>query len=147
MTENNSSRLVPCNNNGGKCKYVNTVDQSPFELDCECALNEDGTSWCPAAQANSIYIYKINLDTASFNAYYKAIKDSYANKCHTSSRSNCYDTPAKILSTQKRASFDSVQRHKFYKAPSCVKAIMGGSSNFISSSLFSIMILVLFYFF
>jgi len=53
MKVDSSSGLVKCDwSKDEKCRYNNT-DKSTFELDCECALNSDGNSWCRAAQSES----------------------------------------------------------------------------------------------
>jgi hypothetical protein len=53
MTEDSTAKLVKCDYaSDAKCRYLNT-DNSTVEISCECALNEDGSSWCPAAQFNS----------------------------------------------------------------------------------------------
>ncbi len=66
-----------------------------------------------------------------FTSYYTNLKDQLSSKtCHTRSSHNfnrgCPDTPAKTLKAIANSKWDSKEKHKFYKAPSCVKEIMGG---------------------
>ena len=57
MKVDTSSGLVKCDwSKDEKCRYVNS-NNSTFELDCECALNSDGNSWCRASQSESNKFY------------------------------------------------------------------------------------------
>jgi hypothetical protein len=77
-----------------------------------------------------------------FTTHYGNIKARYSNTCHTLSRYNCYDTPAKLQKAEVVSGWDSVNKHVYYKAPECVKKIMGGSAGFtIFKSLFVLMAL------
>jgi len=48
MTKDSSANLVSCSSN--KCNYTNS-DNTTLQLDCACAYNDVGSSWCPAAPA------------------------------------------------------------------------------------------------
>ena len=49
MSEDSSAKLVKCDYvNNQMCNYTN-YDNTTFTQACECAYNEDGNSWCPAA--------------------------------------------------------------------------------------------------
>ena len=53
MTVDSSAKLVKCDfANSIKCNYTNS-DNSIFQRDCGCALNVDGSSWCPATYGDS----------------------------------------------------------------------------------------------
>jgi len=55
MTVDSKSNLVKCDwSNDAKCHYKNS-DNSTYDQACECTLNAQGDSYCPAAQAASIY--------------------------------------------------------------------------------------------
>lgn len=54
MTVSTTSKLVSCDSTKmGGCRYMNSVDNSTFALDCACTLNAEGDSNCPAARADS----------------------------------------------------------------------------------------------
>jgi hypothetical protein len=86
----------------------------------------------------------------AFTPFYANLKDQLSSKaCHTNKAHNydCPDTPAKTLRAIATSRMDSLDKHKFYKAPSCVKDIMGGvvgaSSGFaIFKSLFVLFALI-----
>jgi len=49
MTKDKSANLVSCSyTNSQKCNYTNT-DNTTLQLDCGCAYNDVGSSWCPAS--------------------------------------------------------------------------------------------------
>jgi hypothetical protein len=53
MTVDSKSSLVSCNYAADQaCNYTNT-DNSNTTMPCDCAMNEDGSSWCPAAPVDS----------------------------------------------------------------------------------------------
>jgi len=60
MVKDSSANLVPCSfANSQKCNYTNSVDNTTFQLDCGCAYNDVGSSWCPAAPAGGNYSFFI----------------------------------------------------------------------------------------
>jgi len=61
------------------------------------------------------------------------------------SRYNCYDTPKNTVNKVRENSWDTTLKHRFYDAGDCVKSIMGGSSNFITYSLFFALLLAFFF--
>ena len=66
-----------------------------------------------------------------FTTYYNNVRSGFKNTCHTLARYTCYDTPANTLKAVTTSSWDSLMKHKFYKAPDCVRTIMGGSAGFV----------------
>jgi hypothetical protein len=125
MVKDSSANLVACNvTDTTPCVYINT-DNSTFKSACECAFNEAGSSWCKAASSGD----------KDFTNYYQSLKDQYVNTCHTLSRSDCYETSSKKISSTRSYSLSSVYRHKFYKAPACVLSVLGGSSNYVVFSM------------
>lgn len=51
-----TAKMIKCDYEQGlgKCKYSNSVDGTVSTQPCTCALNKEGTSWCPVAPGNGI---------------------------------------------------------------------------------------------
>jgi len=58
MTVDSSAGMAKCDYmSEQKCNYTNTVDNSTFDLPCECAFNDVGSSWCPAYDLSSKLLF------------------------------------------------------------------------------------------
>jgi len=124
MTVNKAANLVSCTFSSQTCNYTST-DLSNFTLPCDCAMNSDASSWCPASPVD-------NND--KFSTYYSSLKATYVNGCHTLSRFMCYDTPASAFKSVQKNSWDATLRSHWYNAGPCVKSVFGSSNYVIFSS-------------
>lgn len=72
---------------------------------------------------------------SAFTTYFKSIRDTFSNSCHTMNRQSCYDTTEKVLKSVAKNAAESVTKSQYYKAPPCVMKVLGGSSNFVVYSI------------
>jgi len=125
-----TSHLVACESgNTTTCSYNNT-DKTITTRTCECGYGPNQKAWCPAAHSET---------SVKFENYYKSVRDTFDNKCHTLKRTKCdltdSDTTKRVKAVAENK-LDTEDLHLFYGAEPCVKALLGGlSSNFIYVSL------------
>lgn len=116
-----NSKLFNCTK-GTPCKYRSSNNVTS-EITCDCGLNPDRNTWCPAAPGDDA----LKTNFKDLNA--KRAQE-YDNTCHTLTRGACYEK-TKTLTEISSLTLDSSQRHLFYGAEGCVRTILGTKSSFL----------------
>lgn len=87
-----------------------------------------------------ILIFLAELDVTP---YFKAVRDTFSNKCHTANRATCYSVEAKVQSAATVKKFETTEKHLYYGCDDCVKKMVGGASGYLFvSSIFALFALL-----
>jgi len=119
MTVDTASNLLICSPSQ-TCNYLQSDNTTNTPVQCACGYTPTGKSYCPMLydEKNAAWIGYINTEKAQ-----------YANTCHSSRRSYCFEQmTASQFSTAANARMNTVTAHQFVASPGCVKSMFGASS-------------------
>lgn len=131
IRDNQGEKMIPCNYDDD-CEYSYFPEaQGKLTKKCECGYNAEGKGYC-----RKFHDYK----TSEWDQYFKYLKRSYDNDCHSMSRYNCYKEDQDNQNQISRLKNTVIDAHLFEGAVECAQKVL--SSNYLTINMSLILLSV-----